>query len=251
MDGYCVTRAKDGTQISTKEAKQMVNIFRDRKKYKNIFSAFHYMDVREDYVRLYRNPVKLYTEWNQNSSQTQSLRKADGSTFKYNTFPTQSEVTSLKNDQIINKNTNEEAKIKLDSSENFKNLLKEFETRLNFYENHRVDWVAKIKKVSNSLAQDHSNDSNIEVNLSIDYDYLKNQEKELIEGVEQLETKHHSLDKLIQELSTSPYAAKSDYEIQQNHYNKLVTKLSAFKNDFSIERQALSNLNLKLDINQI
>ena len=246
LDGYSVTRAKDGTQISIKEAKQMVKIFRDRPKYKNIFSAFHYMDVREDYVRFYRNPSKLYPEWNQNNSH--DLRKGDGLTFKYNTFPSQNDVKTSKDDKITEKNTSEEIKIKLDSSENFTNLLKEFETRLNFYENHRIDWVSKIKKVSTLLLQNLPNNGDqaeAAANMRIEYDYLNNQEKEVIEGVDELEAKHHSLDKLIEELSMS--ASTSDYQIEQVRYNKLVIRLVEFKKEFLLEKQALSSLNLKIN----
>eukprot|EP01016_Furgasonia_blochmanni_P044654 TRINITY_DN621_c0_g3_i1.p1 TRINITY_DN621_c0_g3~~TRINITY_DN621_c0_g3_i1.p1 ORF type:complete len:354 (-),score=120.11 TRINITY_DN621_c0_g3_i1:432-1493(-) len=59
-DGVPVTRAKDCTEISTETAQEMLSIFQSAPNEPNIFQAFEYMDIREDYIRYYKNNVIQY-----------------------------------------------------------------------------------------------------------------------------------------------------------------------------------------------
>jgi len=209
------------------------------------------MDVREDLMRFYRNPPKVYPEWNQYYAP--GMKKTDGSTFKYNTFPNPAELKSNhKNENGNNKTGGDDNKIKLEATENLKNLLKEFETRLNFYENHRVDWVEKVKKLG-ELAQDATGSKEDTIGtLTKDIESLKFSEKELIEGVDQLEAKHQSLEKVLQELSVctkanGPSISPSDLEKQKAQYDKMISKFNKFNEDFTLEKKALSSLNERIE----
>jgi hypothetical protein len=278
-DGFSVTRAKDGTQIPVQETKQMLQIFKDKKSTKNIFSAFHYMDVREDFMRFYRNPSKFYQQ-NQNNMNMNSqpwdnysgsgyMKKSD-TTFKYNTFPNPNDNKGNaggKGDfgnKVGTGNGNiggsQEGKMKQDEAKHVSELLTEFESVLKVCEKTKDEMVKKLKTstdLANKLHQSPSETEDITKRTSEENRYLKTQEKELVEVIGELESKSQQIEKALSEIQNknngkssvngSTNGNQDTVSQKRNEYERDMARFNKFKEDFQNDKKLLQEFYVKLE----
>jgi len=113
IDGLPISRAKDCTRVPPETAIEMLKVNKSRPNHPNIFSAFEYMDYREDYLRSYKasllqpqaNTYSQFYQYNVYGMPQQyqtSNGKANGHQyFKYNSFPYESPQQAKKQDNTM------------------------------------------------------------------------------------------------------------------------------------------------------
>ena len=101
-DGMPISRAKDCTRVPPETAIEMLKVNKARPNHPNIFSAFEFMDYREDYLRSYKatllqpqmNTFNQYYQYNQFGMPQQypptNGKNSSHQYFKYNSFPYES-----------------------------------------------------------------------------------------------------------------------------------------------------------------
>lgn len=84
----------------------MLRIYKSRQNYPNIFSAFEYMDYREDYLRYYKammaqmqnNYYNNYMQYMMSLSSENTKMDSENHNFQYNVFPyDNSQQSKMKN----------------------------------------------------------------------------------------------------------------------------------------------------------
>lgn len=90
-DNSPISRAKDCTCVPSDTAFEMLKVIKARPNHPNIFSAFEYMDYREDYLRYYKSMMaqmqkSYFNDYMQQSMNFDSSKYAGNQYFKYNSF---------------------------------------------------------------------------------------------------------------------------------------------------------------------
>jgi len=242
-DDLPVTRARDCTGVPGEVTKEMLQIYKDYEPYNSIFSAFPFMDIREDMLRSYKSslPYQFYLNagdtYNNGYGMQTSANPAYQTSqqyFKYNSFPAKQKETQSRS--FSPQKTDQD---KLEE------LYKEFDITFSFYDEEKKKWVKDGETTRAQIANETEKSKEKYEEFNSKFENLKSREKEIMEGLEVLENKYKLVTQGVQE-----YEQKGIEQTVKDKIEKKVKELTAvlegFKEGFNNSKKDFLSLYEKI-----
>ena len=228
----------------------MLHIYKDYEPYNSIFNAFPYMDVREDMLRSYKYSLQAYQQqmmstysYNQSAETNQADNQAAPQYFKYNALPIKPK--DIKGNGFPPKG---KSSLKKDPTCDLEKLLEEYETRFSFYSGEKKKWDQDSESVKSQAAKEASSLTPQEVEaLLTKHENLKFREKEILEGIEILDSKYQGILVAFEEKQQQQSGDSNSKEKLSSRIGGLKASLEGFKENFSSSQKSIVSLYEKIE----
>jgi len=221
-DGTSVIRARDCTSTPVETSKQMLKLFRDYQSSSNIFEAFSYMDIREDMLRSYRYALQSY----------------------------QKRLLAKKSAREAHSKPNSQHGSSSESLDYLTQLLREFESTLGFYQREQTKLQEEVDEIVRMINLNEYLQLEDMADWLTDYQDLKRREKELEEGLEDVNGQYKAICKYVTD-SKKPRGCgineKEETKVQEAEkvYRSLEDKFAETKGKMDFFTNKIMQLNSK------